>query len=157
MNDKTILTPKQIDLVKQTWSKVVPIADAASEVFYYRLFEINPELRPLFDGVDLPDQRKKLVKAINIVVMSLDQIESRIPALRDLGRRHVFYGVENDHYDHVGEALLWTLKTGLKGDWNNAVEEAWTCAYQALAAQMIQGANDASLEAAGIESERLVA
>lgn len=141
MNDKLVLTNTQITLIKQSWEKVVPIADFASSLFYERLFESSPHLRPLFKDADMQAQRKKLVKAINMVVVSLDRIDTMLPTLRDLGMRHVAYGVEDRHYDEVGAALLWTLETGLKDDWNEALAEAWARAYYIIAGVMILGAN----------------
>jgi len=148
VNNDPKLSYEQIELVKQTWAKVVPIAEIASELFYQRLFHINPELKLLFDGVDLPSQRSKLIKAINTVVMSLDHIDTMIPMISDLGKRHVNYGVEEQHYQQVGEALLWTLKTGLKNAWSEEVKIAWTNAYQLLAEVMVNGAREYTLNAA---------
>jgi hemoglobin-like flavoprotein len=88
------------------------------------------------------------VKAINMVVMSLERIDSLIPTIRELGQRHVGYGVEESHYSQVGAALLWTLETGLGEHWSNDAEAAWTKAYQLLAGVMIDGAREAAKSAA---------
>jgi len=148
MNTNPKLTAEQITLVKESWAKVGPIAAIASELFYERLFHVNPELKSYFEGVDLPTQRSKLIKAINTVVMSLDRIETLIPMISELGKRHVGYGVEDQHYQQVGDALLWTLKTGLRKHWNEDVKIAWTTAYQLLAEVMINGGKDFRLNAA---------
>ena len=106
MTNQTAITPAQIALVKETWSKVIPISETVARLFYDRLFETSPQLAPMFDGVDLVSQRQKLVKAINMVVISLERIGSLIPTIREMGRRHVGYGVEESHYAQVGAALL---------------------------------------------------
>ena len=142
------ITIEQINLVKETWGKVVPIADTAASLFYAHLFETSPHLAPMFDGVNLPEQRKKLIKAINLVVVSLEHIETLVPMIREMGARHVGYGVEDAHYGEVGAALLWTLKTGLGDAWSDEAAEAWTRAYQLLSATMIAGANEAARSAA---------
>ena len=142
------ITAAQIALVKDTWSKVVPIADTAAALFYQRLFEASPHLAPMFDGVDLPEQRNKLVKAINMVVMSLDRIDTLLPTIRELGQRHAGYGVEDAHYGDVGAALLWTLEAGLGDAWSDDAAGAWTRAYQLLSDTMIAGARDAAKSAA---------
>ena len=142
------VTPAQIDLVKRTWSQVVPIADTASKLFYDRLFEASPQLAPMFEGIDLVEQRQKLVKAINMVVMSLERIETLVPAIRDLGQRHVGYGVKAAHYDDVGAALLWTLETGLGDAWSEEARIAWSNAYGLLAGVMLEGAASESRSAA---------
>lgn len=72
--------------------------------------------------------------------MALDKLETIRPALENLGRRHVGYGVEERHYDLVGAALLWTLQEGLGDRYTAAVREAWTAAYSTLAAIMREAA-----------------
>jgi hemoglobin-like flavoprotein len=142
------LTSVQISLVKRSWSKLLPIADVAAALFYDRLFEINPELRPMFKTQDLTSQRKKLAKAITTVIMSLENIETLMPMIRLLGQRHVAYGVEDAHYDQVGEALLWALEAGLGNDWNDAIRQSWINAYQLLSSVMINAAREGTSDAA---------
>ena len=148
MNNEVTITPAQIDLVKVTWARVIPVSDLASEMFYDRLFDQYPEIRPMFEGVDLPEQRNKLIKAINMVVMSLERIETLIPSIRELGQRHLAYGVEDHHYTQVGEVLLWTLAAGLKDAWSDEAKTAWTNAYTLLTDVMIEGARDTNSFAA---------
>ena len=102
----------------------------------------------MFDGANMSKQREKLVKAINMVVISLEHIETLIPMITNMGQRHVAYDVEDSHYDEVGSALLWTLMTGLSDDWSDEAEEAWMKAYQLLANTMMAGAKEAKLSAA---------
>ena len=141
------MTPQQIGLVRRTWEQVQPCADAAAEAFYSRLFELDPALRGLFGG-DLRAQSRKLAFTINMAVAGLDRMESLAPALRELGRRHAGYGVEERHYTTVGAALLDTLAAGLADAFTPAVREAWTETYRALAETMKSGAAQAHLMAA---------
>ena len=133
------MTPKQIGLIKVTWDKVFPIADKAAELFYGKLFELDPELKPLFSG-DMTEQGKKLMSTINLVVEGLENLEELVPAVQDLGIRHAGYGVKDEHYDTVAEALLWTLGQGLGDDFTDEVKEAWTEAYVILATTMKEAA-----------------
>lgn len=129
------MTPEAIKLVKTTWAQVVPIKDKAAELFYGKLFELDPSLKPLFKG-DLTEQGKKLMMTINTVVNSLEKIQTLVPVVQDLGRRHVKYGVKDQHYDTVAAALLWTLGAGLGDAFTPAVKAAWTEAYTLLATVM---------------------
>ncbi len=133
------MTPDQKTLVQSTWHQVVPIADTASAQFYDRLFEIDPTLRTLFADVDLESQRRKLIATLTRVVVALDEIEELVPEIEALGRRHAGYGVTDAHYQTVGEALLWTLETGLGDAWTRDVETAWTAAY-GFVADVMRGA-----------------
>jgi hemoglobin-like flavoprotein len=134
------MTGEQIRLVRVTWLEVSPIADTAAGLFYGRLFESDPEIRRLFAHTDMDQQRLKLLRTLTVAVGALDKLDTIRPALENLGRRHVGYGVEERHYDLVGAALLWTLQQGLGDRYTAAVREAWTAAYSTLAAIMREAA-----------------
>lgn len=133
------MTPEQITLVKTTWAQVVPIKEKAAELFYGKLFELDPAVKPLFKA-DITEQGKKLMMAINTVVNSLERIDTMVPIIQDMGRRHAGYGVKAQHYDTVGAALLWTLGAGLGSGFTPEVKEAWTSAYTLLATVMKEAA-----------------
>ena len=86
------MTSRQTQLVQETWSQVIPISDTAALLFYGRLFELAPELRPLFP-VDMTEQRRKLMSMIGVAVNGLHRPEEIVPAVQALGRRHAGYGV----------------------------------------------------------------
>jgi hemoglobin-like flavoprotein len=130
------MTPKQIELVQQTWAQVAPIAEAAAELFYGRLFIIAPGVRPLFKGGDMAAQGRKLMMMISYAVKGLNRVEALLPGLQALGERHAGYGVRDEHYAAVGEALLWTLRQGLKEAFTAEVEQAWAAAYAVLSGAM---------------------
>lgn len=128
----------QIRLVQDSFRQVTSIAEAAAELFYARLFELDPNLRPLFKS-NMKEQGRKLMQMIGMTVKSLDKLEQFLPAVRALGVRHVAYGVRSEDYETVGQALLWTLKQGLGDAFTPKVEAAWAEVYATLAAAM-QGA-----------------
>jgi hemoglobin-like flavoprotein len=136
------MQPEQITLIETSFAKVVPIADAAAGLLYGRLFELDPSLRPLFKG-DMEEQGRKLMRMIGIVVTNLTRLETIIVALRRMGEKHATYGVREQHYGTVAQALLWTLAQGLGEHWNPALEEAWTAAYTTLSGVMIEAARAA--------------
>lgn len=129
------MTPEQVVLVKNSWSMVTPIADKAAELFYGKLFELDPALKKLFKG-NMKEQGKKLMAMINTAVNGLDKLEAIVPAVEQLGVRHIAYGVKDKDYDTVGAALLWTLGAGLGEQFTPAVKDAWTNVYGVLATTM---------------------
>jgi len=129
------MTPEQIELVKTSWAQVVPIADTAAKLFYGKLFELDPTLKPLFKG-DMTEQGRKLMRMVGTAVSGLDRLDQIVPAVKDLGVRHVAYGVRDSHYDTVGSALLWTLGQGLGDGFTTDVETAWARVYGLLADTM---------------------
>jgi hemoglobin-like flavoprotein len=135
------MTPEQIAHVQRTFSLVMPIKEKAAELFYSRLFTLDPSLKPLFKG-DMTDQGRKLMAAIATVVMGLTELPKIVPIAQDMGRRHVGYGVKDNHYDTVAAALLWTLELGLGKEFTPEVRDAWTGAYTTLASVMKTAANE---------------
>jgi hemoglobin-like flavoprotein len=131
-----MMTPVQKDIVQKTWQQVVPIADQAAAMFYDRLFEIDPTVRALFVSTDMVAQREKLVAMLGTAVLNLDKLETVLPAVEALGRRHVAYGVTDSHYESVGAALLWTLEQGLGEAWSADAAAAWGTAYAVLSGVM---------------------
>ncbi|OIP17744.1 MAG: hemin receptor [Betaproteobacteria bacterium CG2_30_59_46] len=133
------MTPEKIALVRSSWQQVLPIKDTAAQLFYGRLFELDPSLRHMFK-CDMVEQGSKLMSMINTVVSSLDNLGPILGRVEALGRGHVAYGVTEAHYDTVGSALLWTLDKGLGEQFTPAVKGAWTEAYGTLSSAMKQAA-----------------
>jgi nitric oxide dioxygenase len=140
------MTPHQIKLIQDSFAMVAPISEQAAALFYGRLFEIAPEVKPLFKG-DMTEQGRKLMATLAVVVNGLANIESILPAASALAKRHVVYGVEPRHYAPVGEALLWTLERGLGSGWTPELAGAWTAAYTTLSQFMIGEAYGRSVAA----------
>ena len=130
------MTPADVALVKSSFESVKPIAADAAALFYGRLFEIAPEVKPLFKG-DIKEQGKKLMTTLAVVVNGLDNLPSILPAASALAKKHVGYGVKPGHYAPVGAALLWTLERGLGAAWTPQLAAAWTGAYTTLSGFMI--------------------
>jgi hemoglobin-like flavoprotein len=137
-----MLTATQKSLVQNSFATIVPIADDAAALFYQRLFELDPSLQGMFRG-NMIEQRKKLMQMLTAAVKGLDRIEQLVPVLQELGRRHIHYGVRDEHYDTVGAALLWTLEMGLGSAFTEETREAWTAVYGLLAATMKEAAREA--------------
>ena len=137
------MTPEQIKDVKLTWTKVLLIEETAADLFYKKLFELDPTLRQLFKS-DIKGQGQKLMATINVAVQSLDNLSAIVPAVEDLGRRHNDYGVSEKDYDTVGAALIWTLDQGLGKDFTDEVKQAWIEVYTLLADTMKNAANVAA-------------
>jgi hemoglobin-like flavoprotein len=146
------MTPRQIDVIRASWSAVEPIADTAAILFYDQLFELDPAIRRLFRRADMAAQRNILMQTLTVVVKSLDKLDTIVPGVQALGRRHAGYGVRSEHYESVGIALLWTLEQGLGEAFDDETREAWAAAYGTLASVMIAAADHAAPNAdAGLE------
>jgi nitric oxide dioxygenase len=130
------MTPDQVTAIQASFAKVTPISEQAAALFYGRLFEIAPEVKPLFRG-DMTEQGRKLMATLAVVVNSLGNLSAILPAASALAKRHVGYGVKAEYYAAVGEALLWTLQCGLGEHWTPELATAWSTAYGVLSEFMI--------------------
>jgi len=129
------VTPRQVALVQASWKDVLAIAETAAQLFYLRLFALDPSLRKMFRG-EMREQGRKLIAMMSVAVNGLARIETLVPVIEALGRRHAGYGVKDEHYGSVAAALLWALEQGLGGRFTPEVSDAWTAAYGLLATTM---------------------
>jgi hemoglobin-like flavoprotein len=133
-----VLTPARVAELRRTWELVAPMADEAAQLFYERLFEIDPSLRVLFQS-DPVVRRRKLMDALAFVVTHVDRPDDLVAMLAALGHRHVGYGVRPEHYAAAGEALLWTLDEGVGALRTAEAREAWVVTYELISAVMRGG------------------
>ena len=152
-----MLTDPEKAAIARTWRLVLPIAETAADLFYRRLFELDPSLRTLFPS-DMTAQKRKLMQSLHFVIRGLDWPESAWAETVDekddvvlvvlaLGRRHrQLYRVEDRHYDVVGAALMWTLEQGLGEAFTTEVRDAWKKAYRLLATLMKSARDAGELE-----------
>ena len=129
------ILPEHVAEIRRSWQLVAPLADETAQLFYARLFEIDPSLRTLFHA-EPAVQRRKLMDALSYVVARADRPHELQPMLAALGERHVDYGVRAEHYVTVGEALLWTLDQGLGVLDTTEARDAWVAMYELVVTAM---------------------
>jgi hemoglobin-like flavoprotein len=127
--------------VQSTWEIVEGIAPQAAALFYNNLFEADPSLKPLFKG-NMDEQGKKLMQMIGAAVGKLRELDTLVPILQGLGKRHAQYGVQESHYATVGAALLKTLEQGLDQAFTPQVSAAWATVYGVMSKVMITAAKE---------------
>lgn len=138
------MTPDKIALLRDSWTKVEPVADMAAALFYDRLFTIAPEVRPMFKSTDMKRQHRMLTDMLTTVVRDVDDPDALAPSIAALGRRHIAHGARPEQFDAVGAALLWTLEKGMAEQWTTAHQEAWSEAYGHLSGAMRQAMRGAA-------------
>jgi hemoglobin-like flavoprotein len=128
------MSPETERVVRESWSRFEPVAERFAGFFYEKLFELDPEAQRLFARTDMEAQGRKVMQMFAEIVRLLDQPESLVSEVADLGRRHVHYGVHDSQYDSVGTALLWTLERGLGPAFTDEVRDAWSEVYLLVSA-----------------------
>jgi nitric oxide dioxygenase len=146
MKGSSTMNTEQIKLVQASFEQVKPIADQAAEIFYARLFEVAPETRHMFKN-DMRKQGAMLMSTLGLAVGSLNDLEKIIPAVQALGKRHVGYGVQFEHFAIVGESFLWTLEQAFGAAFTPDLKAAWTEAYLLLAGVMQEAMSEVAVPA----------
>jgi hemoglobin-like flavoprotein len=141
-HDITLIPPADTALLRRSFDAAMRAPERFGDGFYARLFELAPQVRPLFPA-DLKAQRQKLLQALTVLVRGLDQPQAMVPMLRLLGARHVGYGAQPAHFAAVGEALIDALDRFGETPLDGASRDAWTRLYGWIAATMIDGAASA--------------
>jgi hemoglobin-like flavoprotein len=136
------MQPEQVHLIRKSFAELARHDHVAALVFYRRLFEIDPALRPLFTN-DIEEQSRKLLEMLGVLIAMLERPAGLDMELRAMGARHTGYGVKDAHYATVGEALLDMLAEVLGPKFTLETREAWTALYGAVESTMKRGAAEA--------------
>ena len=129
----------QATLIRDSFELVAEEPNAIVKLFYGRLFELDPTLRPMFK-TDIAEQVSKLVATLQIVVDHVEQPQALLPALHELGRKHATYGTLPAHYETVRQALLWALGQALQPDFDKETRAAWDAVLKWISQEMIASA-----------------
>jgi hemoglobin-like flavoprotein len=133
------MTQEDILLVQSSWQNALPARKAIAELFYLKLFELDPAMQPMFDA-DPEQQRAKFLRMTSATIRALGRVEALLPVLRELGMRHFMCGVRDEHHATVATALLWTLEKALRADFTPEVKSAWIKTYGVLSQTMREAA-----------------
>jgi hemoglobin-like flavoprotein len=141
------MTPEDIAQVQHSWRKVEPIKDLAAELFYTRLFELDPLLGSVC-GDDGKDRHKRFTQVVGATVRGLARVDMLLSAVRHFGMSHPLPGEIEQHHANVAEALLWMLEKSLPRDFTPEVKAAWIKAYGVLSLTIRQPATPPASHAA---------
>jgi hemoglobin-like flavoprotein len=137
-----MMTPRQRQLVQQSFDALGDLSGPVAVLFYGKLFELDPSARRLFH-IDIAVQARKIIETLDTVVESLDHFDAIRPRLADLGHQHVAYGVRSEQYETVSRALIWAIGQALGADFDAPTRSAWEQALSDVCAAMKKGADDA--------------
>lgn len=133
-----LMTPEDISLVQASWRKIEPVREIAAELFYTRLFELDPLLRVVC-GDDVRERNKRFTQVLSATVRGLARVDMLLPAVRQFGMRHPLPGEIGQHHANVATSLLWMLEKALRRDFTAEVRSAWITTYGVLSQTVRQG------------------
>ncbi|XP_050234483.1 hemoglobin-2-like [Mercurialis annua] len=152
------LTEKQEALVVKSWSLMKKNAGELSLKFFLKIFEIAPSAKKLFPFLkdsDIPLEQNPKLKphALTVFVMTCEsavqlrkagKVTVKESSLKDLGATHLKYGVVDEHFEVTKFALLETIKEAVPELWSPEMKDAWSEAYDQLAAAIKNEMNPSS-------------
>jgi len=141
------MTTHQINLIKSSWEIAAGDQEAVGGLFYGRLFNIAPDIEPMFRHATIEEQSVKLTSTLSYIIGKLDKLDDITMEVVKLAK-HVNYGVKEEHYNAVGLALIWTLRRALADNWNDELQDAWLLCYCTLSSAMIGASEYASQKVA---------
>jgi len=131
------MTPEQVHIVQTTWRSVLPVGGTFAELFYGRLFALDAELKKLFRD-DIVEQGRNLTAMLSVAAANVGKPERIVVALRNLGKRHVAYGVKRKDFVNFEDALLFALEHALIDVFTPEVKAAWKAAFALISSPMLE-------------------
>jgi hemoglobin-like flavoprotein len=136
-----VMTPQQIQLLRDSFARIESQAEIAALVFYRNLFTLAPELRAMFN-TSIEIQARKLMESLRYTIVTLELPDELVPVLEGLGRRHAAYGTKDEHYAIVTQALMQMLTEVLDKEFTAPTAAAWQEALSFVCATMQRGAHE---------------
>ncbi|MDA0167774.1 globin domain-containing protein [Solirubrobacter taibaiensis] len=130
-----------LNALETSFDLVAPKGDELMEIFYADLFAAAPAVQPLFAGTDMQRQRSMLLAALGLLRRSLRNLDAILPALQQMGARHVAYGAMPEHYPVVGQVLIGAMAKVAGPEWRPQYTAQWQSAFAIVAGAMIEGAD----------------
>jgi nitric oxide dioxygenase len=134
-----MMTPEQTRLVRDSFPGIAGLSEPIAALFYGRVFELAPEVRPMFKQ-DIAVQGRKVMEMLAALVANLDHFEELEPMLKAMGQRHAGYGVQPAHYGIVASALIWAVGIALQDEFSPELKAAWRALIETVSAVMMDGA-----------------
>ncbi len=120
----TQLTVEQKRLVRLSFLRVEPALDLVAQLFFLKLFRLDPSLRKKFSG-PIEVQARKFAAGAKLAMISLGHEDGLAPTLKLLGARHRQLGIQSRHYRTMSRALVWTLERSLETKFDRDTKDAW--------------------------------
>ena len=131
-----------LEILQETFTTIRLNSAQFAAAFYQNLFTDCPKVKSLFSDTDIKKQERKLMTVFVVIISNLHNVSYLKNLLKNLGKRHLKYGVIREHYHLLGETMLKTLEYFLQDKWTAEVEQAWKDAYQTIVNLMLEGAKD---------------
>jgi len=119
------LTANQKRLIRESILKLEPAFDLVGQLFFFKLYRLDPSFRDRFSG-PAEIQSRKFMAGLKLGILSLNHEDGLAPTLKLLGVSHRQFGIKVRHYRMMAKALIWTLERSLEKRFTRETKEAWS-------------------------------
>jgi hemoglobin-like flavoprotein len=140
IGETNLMRPDQIACIREAFDRLWPVNRRFADLFYARLFELDPTARTLFRERPRGFEDEAAQHACDDRWGAADRPEIFDSVVEDLGRSHALFGVTPAQYSAVGEALIWSLGEALGPALTRSRREAWSDFYKVVQLSMLRGA-----------------
>jgi hemoglobin-like flavoprotein len=118
------LSAAQKRLIRESFVKIEPALDLVGQLFYLKLYRLDPSLRERFGG-DSKTLGRKFMAAVKLTVIALKHEDGLTPTLKLLGVRQRQLGMKVRDYRTMAKAWTWTLERSLEKSFTRQSKDAW--------------------------------
>jgi hemoglobin-like flavoprotein len=119
------LTAKQKRLIRESFLKLEPAYDLVGQLFFRKLYRLDPWFRDRFAG-PVEVQARKFMAGLKLGIIALNYDDGLTPVIRLVGVRNRRSGIKVRHYRIMAKALVWTLEQSLEKRFTRETKEAWS-------------------------------
>jgi hemoglobin-like flavoprotein len=130
-----------VELLRSSFELVLEREPSLTHRFYGVLFSKYPQVKSLFGRNSGQQQEKMLADALVAVMDHLEDASWLRDKLTAMGAKHLDYGVKDEMYPFVGDALITAMSQVAGADWTDEHTAQWSAAYGAITSLMLEGAH----------------
>jgi hemoglobin-like flavoprotein len=137
------LTAKQKRLIRESFLKLEPAYDLVGQLFFRKLYRLDPWFRDRFAG-PVEVQGRKFMAGLKLGIIALNYDDGLTPVIRLVGVRNRRSGIKVRHYRIMAKALIWTLEQSLEKRFTRETKDAWS-AFLTQVTRILSGSDAALL------------
>lgn len=119
-------------LVQQSFALLEPALEPLMDLFFARLFQMEPSLRNLFPN-DLSHHKRIFCRTLALIICEMEELAQLDTRVEELGKLYIALGLDAGAYDTLGAALVWTVEIGLGEAFTLEMRTAWSLFYGEMA------------------------
>lgn len=132
------MNDEQIKLVETGFRSITGRGERFISRFYENFLAASPKAEKLFAQTEWPNQSRKMLLTIMMVVDNLRDAAHVKKMLHEANLVHQKFSLQAEDFDVLTDAMIRTLREFLTDDWSKEAEDAWRAAFAKINAIMLE-------------------